>query len=330
MSSLRAAVVVAVTAALGLVVAAPASAGIEIVPTHLHADAACNVEAWSHTACGHITNEAQRITGPGTVGPADFDFVASQGTGAELYDISTSIPGGTTRGVQAGSGAFETLTRGSFFYEMAGVTGMPVLAAVRVGIYASETRETTNECIPQRWVWCERTREYDTGRDTQADFTLSTRPLLIEFVNNTPNPIRRPIYGTAVRGFLDAFVGDTMWKQIPPGGSGWMGGLRRRGDASCPTDPATGKPEAGCVATKLARTTVGAYLRIEPQAGLLGADYAGGEVSFSISVRTDGDRTSRCTAMYRPTLPPLTCTVEFGGSNDGVTTATVTLKAAGT
>ena len=63
---------------------------------------------------------------------------------------------------------------------------------IHIGIdFPNSERRTLNACIPQRWVWCERTAEYDSGRDTQADFRVSTRPLLIQIVNNTPNPIQR-------------------------------------------------------------------------------------------------------------------------------------------
>ena len=310
--------------------AATALAGPEIVPVHLHADAACDVAAWSYTACGHITNDALRVTGPGTVGPANLAYVASTGNDADLFDITQTIFGGQTLGMQAGHAFGNSSVGGSFFWELEDGGFTPVaLAGIHIGVdFPNSERRTLNACIPQRWVWCERTAEYDSGRDTQADFRVSTRPLLIQIVNNTPNPIQRDPYGIATSGFLQQYAGLEIYRPIAPGGSAWLGGLRRRGDASCPNDPATGKAEAECVRTKLGHTSVGAYFRIQPQEGAT-PDYAGGELSFSVKARTDGAHTSRCTPMYRPTLPPLTCTVEFGGSNDGVLTAVVTLKAAG-
>jgi hypothetical protein len=322
--------------------AQPAWAGVDIVPVHIHDSASCDIEAWSWTACGHIQNEAKVITAPGVVGSGAFTYLTATGNScADLFDVSRTIPGDATRTVQAGGSFGTDCSDGTFFYELDTLdtnSGAPVLGAIHIGKDQNADNsgiDEHDECVRQPYVWCERTRVFDTGRDTQADFRFSTRPLLVQVVNNTPNPIRRLYKGITSRGLLRSSLGDTAltsleaYRGTPAGGSAWLGGLRRTGATSCPTDPATGKPEADCVATKVGHSSLGGVYRILPAAGPVAADYAGGEIAFTVRVRTDGVTSSTCTPMYRPTLPPLTCSVEFGGSNDGVLTATVTIKASG-
>ena len=289
-----------------------------------------------YNACALITNDTSTITAPGVVKPASLHFLDVAGRVCEdIQDVTDVIPANTNDIAIAHTGSTSTqCADGVFFYELdpQDYTGrFPVLASVRAMItrdgFGSESYST---CVKQPYVWCEMTKDKITKAPptVHSSFRLTTRPLLVHVVNKTPNPIKRIPFGMVTRGLWRSLIGDNAYGAIAPGGSAWMGGLRKTGATECPLDPATGKEEADCVATEVSRSVIGATFAIEPASGPLANDYSGGQIPFTITTRTDGIHSSTCTPQYRPTLAPMTCKVEFGGANDGVMTATVTIFAA--
>ena len=291
---------------------AGSASAFQMVNVHAHESAAC-VDRWSSSACAHVTNDTRVINGPGTVTGGTLRYLATAGGCAYLFDVSRTIPANGTRNTQVAHNT--TCLQGRFFYSLDTLAqgrfaDEPVTTGWRLGIVAGTTsaRRTTNQCITQRWVFCQQTRNVYNARTpmrTQADFRITTRPLLVQIVNNTPNTLVRSGPLADGKNVLISVRGDSADEPIQPGESAWMGGLRAT----------EGKAVLG--ATFAFRATPDAQ-----------PDYAGGGVAFTVSVGPDGGRTSSCTPMFRPTLPPLTCSVEFAGANTGVTSAVVTITSA--